>query len=132
MTKPVPIVCIETGRIFSSIRAAADWVDCREESIHGALKRGCRCGGFYWKRLRDLETSQVCPTVRFCSSIKSYQYLFANHEDMRIPFDTLLVVNRTLTQAVHTEKTSEMILILRVQPDSRLAFTKCGIAICRG
>ena len=41
--------CVETGEIFSSIKAAAEWVDVVQSSIGYACRHGTRAGTYHWE-----------------------------------------------------------------------------------
>lgn len=53
----VPIVCVETGDIFSSLIEAEVWLKCmgikgNRKNIHRSIKQPHRrCGGYHWKYL---------------------------------------------------------------------------------
>jgi group I intron endonuclease len=46
-----PVLCVETGEAFPSITAAARHLAVTETSVHQAMRKGCRCRGYHWRRL---------------------------------------------------------------------------------
>lgn len=46
---PKPVVCVETGRRYSSIAAAARGVGRSNAVIPAAIRRGGTCAGYHWK-----------------------------------------------------------------------------------
>lgn len=54
-TKPVPIVCVETGKIYSTIKAASKEIKVASQSISAVLNgRRMTAGGFHWKYLEEI------------------------------------------------------------------------------
>ena len=54
-TKPhlVKVICVETGKVFDSIREAARFIGKTEMTIHQCLcGKTNRAGGYHWKRLQ--------------------------------------------------------------------------------
>lgn len=45
------IVCVETGEEFPSALAAACATGTTANSVRGALRKGCRGGGFHWREV---------------------------------------------------------------------------------
>lgn len=45
-----PVECIETGERFASIAEAARILGVDEASIHQAIRKGCRCRGYHYRR----------------------------------------------------------------------------------
>lgn len=60
-TKPQKrkVICLETGTIFETIRAAAQWLGM----VHGAVSRACRihyaAGGYHFRYLEEYQNSQA-------------------------------------------------------------------------
>ena len=53
-TKPVPIICIETGKIFPTVKSASNEVKVAHQSISAVLSgRRMTAGGFHWKYLEE-------------------------------------------------------------------------------
>ena len=44
-----PVICVETGVVYPSIRAASIALECYNANISRALKRGAMAGGYHWK-----------------------------------------------------------------------------------
>ena len=83
-TKPVPIICIETGKIFPTVKSASDEVKVAKQSISAVLSgRRMTAGGFHWKYLEEnlnvapkkpstgnsrpvicVETGEIFPTIK--------------------------------------------------------------------
>lgn len=49
--RETPIVCIETGRVYSSYRAAAQSVFVSRQAITSAVRRGTTSAGYHWRRV---------------------------------------------------------------------------------
>lgn len=53
------VICLETGTIFETIRAAAKWLGM----VHGAVSRACRihyaAGGYHFRYLEEYQNSQA-------------------------------------------------------------------------
>ncbi len=53
-TKPVPIICLETGKIYPTIKVASKEIKVASQSISAVLNgRRMTAGGFHWKYLDD-------------------------------------------------------------------------------
>lgn len=46
-----PVICLETGEIFSSITDAARYLGVNEASVNQAIRKGCRCKNYHWQFL---------------------------------------------------------------------------------
>lgn len=49
--RETPIICIETGRVYSSYRAAAQAVFVSRQAITSAIRRGTPSAGYHWRRV---------------------------------------------------------------------------------
>jgi len=49
----VPVRCIDTGKVYSSIKAAAKATGVSTAAINVALKKGYRCGGYKWTKEKE-------------------------------------------------------------------------------
>eukprot|EP00808_Paulinella_micropora_P005578 g63231.t1 len=50
MAKPKAVLCVETGKLYPSVRNAAWEIGppVQHQNIHRAIKSASRCGGFTW------------------------------------------------------------------------------------
>lgn len=46
-----PVRCVETGKVYESVVAAANAVGVHDSKVHRALKEGGRSGGYHWQYL---------------------------------------------------------------------------------
>lgn len=58
-----PVMCVETGEIFSSITAASQALRVSEASINQAIRKGYRCRGTHWGFLSPSTTSKPQPEI---------------------------------------------------------------------
>jgi len=49
VTNRKPVECIETGRTFASVTAAARELAVNEASVYQAIRKGCRCKGSHYR-----------------------------------------------------------------------------------
>lgn len=48
-SKSKQVKCIETGIVYVSQNEAARLCGFKQSSLCGAIKKGCRCGGYHWQ-----------------------------------------------------------------------------------
>eukprot|EP00808_Paulinella_micropora_P030639 g63102.t1 len=58
-----PVICVETGKVYQSIKEAAKAVDRQPQAVWQSLKNGHKSGGYRWCYLDDDEV-WVPPEVR--------------------------------------------------------------------
>ena len=49
-----PVVCIETGIEYATIREAAQAIGVSDKNAQRAIKNGYRWGGFHWNYIDDI------------------------------------------------------------------------------
>ena len=60
----MPIVCVETGDVFPSIKAAEKWAGCRHGTISAVLSgRRKTAGGYRWAYAEQREPSWKTPVA---------------------------------------------------------------------
>lgn len=84
------VVCVETGRRFPSIKAAAESIRASHTAVSQALRERYRCGGFHWRYADDeapfvparkhtrpvrcVETGRSYPGVRAAARVLGISY----------------------------------------------------------
>eukprot|EP00808_Paulinella_micropora_P031648 g73357.t1 len=46
---PREVICVETGKVYPSLRQAAWDLGTNYQGIVQAIKKPCRCAGYHWK-----------------------------------------------------------------------------------
>ena len=50
-----PVICVETGEIFESVKAATAHFGLKKDRISSAIRKGRKVNGFTWQFLRECE-----------------------------------------------------------------------------
>eukprot|EP00808_Paulinella_micropora_P002990 g61123.t1 len=71
-TLPRPVMCVETGQKFASIRQAGQFIGTQGSGMHVALKLGKKCKGYHWVFLDEEESKQFLIIPEYYRRCKIY------------------------------------------------------------
>ena len=57
--RSIPVVCVETGEVFPSGKAAAEFVGVTRGVVANAVKNGYKAGGYHWRRADGVDNVTI-------------------------------------------------------------------------